>query len=57
MVVLCVFLPMFIAIAAVTSFARRNRSGKKPSALLVVAAMLIAVALGGLAFWLARVIR
>jgi biotin transporter BioY len=52
------FLPMFIAIAVlVGSFARRNKSGQRPSGLLIVAGLLLVVALGGLAFWLAEVVR
>ena len=47
------FLPMFVAIAVVASFARRNKSGQRPSGLVIAAALLITVALGGLAFWLA----
>jgi hypothetical protein len=52
------FLPMFVVIALLaSSFARRNRSGQKPSAALLVAGLLVVVALGGLAFWLVRVVR
>jgi hypothetical protein len=51
------FLPMFVVIAVVAGFARRNRSGQRPSGLLILAGLLIAVALGGLAFWLAGAIR
>jgi uncharacterized membrane protein YoaK (UPF0700 family) len=47
------FFPIFVAIAVLVSFARRNRSGQKPSGLQIVAALLIALALAGLAFWLA----
>ena len=52
------FLPMFIVIAVLAgSFARRNKSGQRPSGLLIVAGLFIAVVLGGLAIWLAGVVR
>jgi hypothetical protein len=52
------FLPMFVVIAVLaSSFARRNRSGQRLSWLLILAGLLIAVALGGLAFWLSGVVR
>jgi hypothetical protein len=51
------FLPVFVVIVVVAGFARRNRSGQRPSRSLILAGLVIAVALGGLAFWLARVVR
>jgi hypothetical protein len=51
------FLPMLVAIVIVAGFARRNRSGQRPSRPLILAGLVIAVALGGLALWLAGVVR
>ena len=52
------FFPMFIAIAVLAgSLARCSKSGQRPSRSLIVAGLLLVVALGGLAFWLAEVVR
>jgi hypothetical protein len=52
------FLPMFVVIAVLaSSFARRNKSGPKPRAAIIVAGLLISAVLAGLAFWLAGAVR
>ena len=52
------FLPMFVVIAVLAgSLARSKKAGQRPKPSLILAGLLMAAALGGLAFWLAGVIR